>query len=714
MTFSGDLKGIGLPDVLQNVQANRLSGTLHVEGRCAARFVEITEGAISGVSLGPNKGLPLSEHLVQRAFVTAEQLQAAVERRRAGKKTLRTVLAQAGALDDERFKLALRELMAEHLHDLLGWSEAKFDFTDGPPPPRVFDAEQRTAGVRIEIGPLLMENARRIDELKRIANVVESDRDVFVALDVEPAADLDELSVAVLEQLDGRTDVGTVVRRVPYLRFDALKGLAQLVLDGLARPCAVAEIESMAMRALEEHDDEGAAALLGRALERERNNQALRLRLVDVLLRLQRHADAAVELALLGYMASKSATPGDAVAFYAHASHLVPDDVTIGERYVEALQAHGEPDEHAAAAAALAEQLLTAGLAERAAAVLTRACARPELRADLTLLGRLAETEEALGHVQRAAELWRGAADVGKSDVPGALQFLRRAARLQPGDQALARKITDLETGYAARARRRRRRWATYAAVGCCVGLVGLAGVSEFLAARAVIATLEANLDEVARGVPAAAVVGLEDVQTSYRYTGTGRAAQRLVARLIELQVRAAQDALERDDPAAAIAGLERLQVLTARKDQQRRLDALLRQARLERHALELWAAATAQPPLVSAAQELARLVDPELLTFHLRHVERAPDAAKTAHLTALSAMDTPRALPPAARLYVAGAAPEHLALLTGILRSASKHRNEATLTAWAPLLTDLQHRARDADAAAPRAREALDWLLGM
>ncbi|HLU39315.1 MAG TPA: DUF4388 domain-containing protein [Planctomycetota bacterium] len=712
MTFSGDLKGIGLTDVLQNVQTNRLSGVLRIEGRAGVRYVELKDGAITGLSLGPGKGLPLGEHLVHRGFVRKAQLQAACERRRSTRKTLREVLAQSGVLDEEGFRSAVRELISEHMHAVLGWTEATYSFDEGPPPPRVFDGEQRAANVRVEIGPLLMENARRADESKRIANVVESDEDVFVRTEVEIEGELDEVQAAVLEQLDGRTDVGTVVQRLPYLRFDVLKALAEVVVAGHARPCSAAEIEVLAEQACREGDDQGAAVLLRRALSRERNNQALRLRLVDVLLRLERHADAAAELALLGYMAARGDQPADAIDFYGRAAALVPDDLTIGERYVEALAAHGDPQEHAAAAADLAERLVAAGLAERAAAVLTAACARPELRADLALLGRLAQTEEALGHVERAAELWRGAADLCQNDVPGALQFLRRALRLQPLDAVLQRRIHDLETGYAAYARRRRRRLVALGTAASVAGLLGFAGIMELVAAREVIRSLDLHLEDVTRGSPAAAVAGLEQVGASLRWTGSGRTALRLAERLVELQVRAALDALEADRPDKAIAVLERLQGLVERKDQERRLNALLRQARLERHAHELLAAASGDPPLLGAARDLARLVDPELVAFHTRHVERVTGDARGALLEALRAIDSPRALPVAARLYLLGD-PRHEEVLSAILQTAPRHRAAGAADAWRPVLPELARTAAEAGARAERARRVLGWLEG-
>jgi hypothetical protein len=290
---------------------------------------------------------------------------------------------------------------------------------------------------------------------------------------------------------------------------------------------------------------------------------------------------------------------------------------------------------------------------------------------------------------------------------------MRRASRLQPGDHALLRRIADLETGYAVYARKRRRRLVTLATAAGVSGVLALAGVMEFVAAREVIATFDSNLEDVTRGAPAAAVVGLEHVRSSFGWTGSGRAAGRLVQRLIELQVRAAQEALAADDPARAIDVLERQRGVVDRRDQVRRLDALLRQARLERHARELLAAATAQPPLESAARDLARLVDPELLGFHLRHVEQAEGAAKVALLSALRAIDSPQTIATAARLYVAGADPLHLRALEAILETAARHRAAGASEAWAGVLPELVRRARDVDAGAERAQRVLGWLQG-
>ena len=52
MTFSGDLRGISLVDIFQNIAGNLVSGTLRVQWRNTERFVRFEDGKIAGFSLG--------------------------------------------------------------------------------------------------------------------------------------------------------------------------------------------------------------------------------------------------------------------------------------------------------------------------------------------------------------------------------------------------------------------------------------------------------------------------------------------------------------------------------------------------------------------------------------------------------------------------------------------------------------------------------------
>ena len=139
MTFSGDLKGIHLADVFQNIHGNRLTGTIKVSTRDGDRYVYFKEGLIAGYSRGVNKGLPLGDHLAQRGYVSRDLVATAIKKKGKSQKLLREVLAEMDLLSEEEFQGALIELIEESLFDLLMLKEASFTFTEGEPLPRVFD-----------------------------------------------------------------------------------------------------------------------------------------------------------------------------------------------------------------------------------------------------------------------------------------------------------------------------------------------------------------------------------------------------------------------------------------------------------------------------------------------------------------------------------------------------------------------------------------------
>ena len=74
MTFSGDLRGISLADIFQNIAGNRVAGTLRVQWRNTERFVRFEEGKIAGFSPGPSKGLSILDYLTKRGYVDPQVL----------------------------------------------------------------------------------------------------------------------------------------------------------------------------------------------------------------------------------------------------------------------------------------------------------------------------------------------------------------------------------------------------------------------------------------------------------------------------------------------------------------------------------------------------------------------------------------------------------------------------------------------------------------
>jgi len=191
-TFSGDLADISLADVFQNISSNRLTGTLIVSVVGGKRYIYFAEGSVAGYSLGVKRGLAIAEHLVNRQYITSDDMKRALKRKARLKCTLRESVTAARLMSEEEFRAAVGELVEEGIYDLLALKNAEFVFEVGKPLPRVFDREQRMVKISVDPSVILMEGAWRADEISRIHQVVTTDRDIFVMVEGWEEYELEE------------------------------------------------------------------------------------------------------------------------------------------------------------------------------------------------------------------------------------------------------------------------------------------------------------------------------------------------------------------------------------------------------------------------------------------------------------------------------------------------------------------------------------------
>lgn len=712
MTFSGDLNGINLADVFQNIHANRATGTLLVESRAGERYVFFREGMIAAFSLGRGKGLPIAEQLVKRGLVNAKRMAAMTRKRKSSRRLLRTLLAEAGDLSEEQFRDTLGTITSEHIYELMRLREARFEFTEGEAPPRVFDTETKATQLRLDPSGVLMESARRMDEWERIQRVISSEHDLFVLLEGWDELELDAIGAAVAALLDGSTSVRGIEEALPYPRFGIWKAISDLVLQGGARPCKADEIDTMIKAALADDNVEQAVGLMTRALALERNNRDLRSRLVDLLERLGRHADAASECALLGYQAAQENDYEKALAYYERAARLNPDDLMLHERRLDLLRRTGPLEEQIEGVISVIDLLLARGLADRARTVLRGAMESKALRRDTSLTEKLAEVEAALGNQDQASDLLLQAADsvAASNDEERALVLMRKALVLRGDDEALARRIDDLASGAARRRSIRRRRRVAAGVAAVVVLALGIAGVMEITAAHRLLGALDSRIESISGGHPVVAVEGVQGVREGYGWTWAGRRAEALADRLVDAQLREVEAMRTEGKHAQALRLLEEFGGSPLPDNQRRRVDALLDTARLEHQAHELLVRANRVPPDDDACQALAKMVDVKLLAFHRDNLRWARPRAQRSMLRALRAIDDPAAVVPAARLFVASDDQDVRDLAQSVLDELTARHAGKGDKAWAEVYPELE-KALGEPAFTERAREALHLL---
>lgn len=536
MPFQGDLKAIGLFDVVQNIVHNQLTGTLHVSsGRGFDRWVAFADGRVRFASLGSDRGLPMQDFLVQRGFVDARAMDEALERHRRGRPALRNVLSREGLLDADAYRDALRLRIEELLYELFAVRDARFEFVEGDLPDGVFDRESRGVPLEMDPMPLLMESARRDDEWERIQRVVGSPREFFVRTGEAPVeADL----VEIWNALDGATDVATLEHTLPFGRFEIWGGIAALVQSNQARGGAPDEILASAECALDDGDDTRARALLERACEYERSDRDLRRRLAELYERLGESKLAAEHWAVVGYQAVESGDDAAALDSYRRAVELMPDELALRERWTAVVARVGTATEFEAASLDLAARFASCGLDDRACALLERALEHPELAGREELVERYVRclrdqgrAEDARGVLTRAISVARR----GKEDARER-RLLGIATALFPDGAQFAQQLREIETGIRGARVQLRRRCARLGVVAAFACLAVIMSYEEMAFRRQMDNILHTLPQRVAHGETIDVLAETHQVADAHRFALSRGIASVLANSLIEAE----------------------------------------------------------------------------------------------------------------------------------------------------------------------------------
>lgn len=686
MTFSGDLSQIGLGDVFQNLSGNRATGTLHVRWDKGERHVRFQDGQVSGWAPGPGRELPLLDHVMERGYADPEkirELQANAKKRR---KRPARILRDDKICDPESIDSAFREIVAEGIYELLTVSAAQFVFHEGDAPPETFDADMLASDIRLEIGPLLLEGARRADEYTRIRTVVGTDQDLFVA-DAQAAERApDELTAMVAGLLDGRTDVAGVARALQRSRFEISCALLRLVQQGLARPSTGEEIAALAEEALLGQDRDEAIRLLGQALVRMPREQILRRRLAEALASAGKRREAAGEMAMLAFQATEEERFEDAMSHYERAIALDPADVMLHQRRCEVLKKAGDKPALRAALLQWAERLENLGLADRAAEVLTANVDAGPLRNDQQLLLRCAELDKVNGNLAGAARRYVQIVDLySGNDVNLEIRCLRAALAAQPEDATLQKRLHDVESGRAALRQKRRRLTLSIGGAAAAAITIAFAASEELSASRRLAAILrERPADAVgAATMPAIREIADEDSLIPSRRLAAQVEAEEAMRMLrsaeslrLEARIDEARAALAAARPSLPEAAQQRAEDFDAQLQSELPLFRALQ--RVERRGRDDF----------EACETIARATDPHLFAFHDDLLPRARcDAAREMILRALQAFDDPRCAESVATAYLQTRDPSVGRMCEGLVDRAAKKDPERTRDALAVLI---------------------------
>jgi len=235
----GDLDVFGISNLLQMLSGAGSHGLLTIAKGGEKKVIQFLPGAIRLVS-GVRRTNPLGEILVRSGILTQERLAELLEQQRSSGMRLGDYVVHLGILSRETLDAALREQVAEEIYELFTWTDSNFEFVESLEDPPASE-HGPLAGVLLDANmmSLMIEAARRMDELERIRAVIPDER--LIPKQVELPVTFDDLGLErraveeILPLADGSRSIDKIIEESLYPRFTVLRTLYGLSERGILK-----------------------------------------------------------------------------------------------------------------------------------------------------------------------------------------------------------------------------------------------------------------------------------------------------------------------------------------------------------------------------------------------------------------------------------------------------------------------------------------------
>jgi len=241
-----DLRGsvdlVGLGNLLQLLSMNKTEGVLMVVRGGEKQSLHFGPEGIQLLSSNVPRVKRLSKiarKLTGPRLITADRLKKLLGKEKLLGWTLGHVVFANEQLSLEKIREALRLQVEEEILDLFVWDNAIFQFQEGPPPRAAMAYPLAALRIRADVTALLLEAARRADELLQIRKTLPDDKTKVQKLPREIHADeLGEDVVrvdAILPLINGHRTLKAILRSSIYPKFATLRAVHKLLTLGYAK-----------------------------------------------------------------------------------------------------------------------------------------------------------------------------------------------------------------------------------------------------------------------------------------------------------------------------------------------------------------------------------------------------------------------------------------------------------------------------------------------
>lgn len=230
----GDLRTVALPEILQLIEGQALSGSLVLQRGGARIEVALRRGRVEQAT---GRGLPdelrLGRFLLDRELLDAARFESFLQAR-AGGGLLGQELVSARMLGAPELRGALARQSSELVYEALRWRSGTFRFRAGFELP----AAAQEANLALSLETLVHDGCRRVDEWHLLERLIDGPHAVFARDDTGAARHKGRLSreeQLVLERIDGARPVAELVTGSRLGSYEVFRALYRLLSIKLVR-----------------------------------------------------------------------------------------------------------------------------------------------------------------------------------------------------------------------------------------------------------------------------------------------------------------------------------------------------------------------------------------------------------------------------------------------------------------------------------------------
>jgi hypothetical protein len=237
--IKGHVEILGLGNLLQQLSMNRREGILTLQRGPEKKAIHFTPNGMRLLSSNMKKVTKLGKILLRRRRLTREDLDSLLKEQRLLGWKLGQVAVESGLVHKRDIEEALHEQIEEEIFDLFMWEDAVFEFLEGKAPSDASGHPLSGLILEANMTTLLLEAARRADELLMIRKFLHDEEMTLARLPFDIQADelgpdVDAID-AVLPLINGRRSVREVVQVSIFPRYATLRALHRLVVLGYVK-----------------------------------------------------------------------------------------------------------------------------------------------------------------------------------------------------------------------------------------------------------------------------------------------------------------------------------------------------------------------------------------------------------------------------------------------------------------------------------------------